>query len=192
MKKMILFVLICIMLFTNGVGMLVFAAEATATTLRLESVEGTVTIENKRGISRKPIKESKLYSGDTITTGLSSYAYISLDDDKVVKIDANSKVEMKQSGKKLEVYLISGELFFNVEKPLKSDETLSIRTSTMSTGIRGTSGFLKVHNEVISQVSLLTGVVTVHTSDISNHPEASQRLTAGNTASSTREISGES
>ena len=177
---------------SNCIGMTAFAAEAKATTLRLEAMEGTVTVLNKRGISRKAIEGSKIYSGDTITTALSSYAYISLDDNKVVKMDANSQVEIKQSGKKLEVALSSGELFFDVKKPLATDENMTIRTSTMSMGIRGTSGFLNVETETMSQVSLLTGTVIVQTSDASNtsdNPQKVQILTGGNTVTSIRNIS---
>lgn len=47
---------------------------------------------------------------------------------------------MRKSGKKLEMLLQSGDIFFNISQPLDDDETLNIRTSTMAVGLRGTSG----------------------------------------------------
>ena len=60
----------------------------------------------------------KLYSGYTISTSAKSYAYVSLDSTKVVKLDASTKVEVRKSGSKLELLVSSGELFFNVSAPV--------------------------------------------------------------------------
>ena len=57
--------------------------------------------------------------------------------------------------------LISGELFFNVTAPVEKDESLNIRTSTMVTGVRGTSGWVEAVNRFSSNVHLLEGTLTV-------------------------------
>lgn len=41
----------------------------------------------------------------------------------------------------------SGKVFFNVSKPLESNETLNVRSSTMVAGVRGTSGYATVQEE---------------------------------------------
>ena len=51
---------------------------------------------------------------------------------------------MGQSGRKLELFLETGSLYFNVTKALEADETFDIRTSTMVVGIRGTCGYVNV------------------------------------------------
>ena len=137
-----------------------FAAKtATATTLRLEQIEGTATITNKSDKTVSFTSGMKLFNGYGVETGLASYAYISLDATKAVKLDANSEIVLKESGKKLEVDLKKGNLFFDVTVPLAGDEDLSIRTSTMVTGIRGTAGWIEVVSERISILHLLEGVV---------------------------------
>ena len=160
------------------------AEEATATSLRLNSTEGTVTLKNQNGRTLTVREDIKLYSGYTITTGEASYAYISLDDTKAVKLDASSSVEIKKSGKQLEVLLSSGDLFFNVTAPLKSDETLNIRTSTMVTGIRGTAGVVDLVGENQTMLYLLDGKVTVKTLDAGG--VQTREVTAGSTATATR------
>ena len=180
-RKIVSFVLCVIMVF--GLAQSVSAADSTvASTLRLEKATGTVTLKNKNGKALTPRDGIKLYHGYTIATGASSYAYISLDSSKIIKIDASSSVEVRQSGKNLEVYLISGNLFFNVTKPVAADATLNIRTSTMVTGIRGTAGYLCAVSNTRTEFSLLEGKVTLWTTDKETGLVTSRVVVAGQKA----------
>lgn len=177
MKQRILSLLAVLCLMSSLTLPALAAESATATTLRLTSTEGTVTLTNQNGKSLSQREDMKLYNGYTVTTDAASYAYISLDDTKAVKLDASSSAQVKKNGKQLEVLLKSGNLFFNVTAPLKSDETLNIRTSTMVTGIRGTAGAITQ-----SAVYLLDGAVTVYTIDTATGQQYSTPLAAGQLA----------
>lgn len=133
---------------------------AEAKDMRLEATEGTVTLKNSSGKSLSVREGMKLYSGYTLKTSAKSYAYVTLDSSKVVKLDANSEVEVRKDGSKLELLVSAGELFFNVTSPLADDETMNIRTSTMVTGIRGTSGYVSSGADGVSSISVLDGSVT--------------------------------
>lgn len=142
-----------------------FAAE-TASTMQLTKTEGTVTVANASGRGLSVREKMRLYSGYVIKTGLASYAWVALDSTKLVKLDANSEVEIHKNGKSLELLVQSGSLFFNVTEPLKEDETLNICTSTMVAGVRGTIGYANVvrpsrHTvtKTDSSISLLEGRV---------------------------------
>ena len=161
------------------------ADTASGTDLRLETTEGTVTAKNQNGRTVSVRDGMKLYSGYTITTKAKSYAYVSLDDDKVVKLDASTSVEVRKSGSKLELMVASGKLFFNVKAPLSSSESLNIRTSTMVTGIRGTSGYVELRSADSSAVTILDGTVTVSGSN-----GAQATVTAGQTGTATAEGGG--
>ena len=186
MKKR-LFALLMAVVMMMAMSPVVHAADsAIGSTLRLEKTEGTVTIENKNGKTISVRDGVKLYDGYTITTGAASYAYISLDGTKVVKLDANASAEVRQSGKQLEIDLHTGSLLFNVTKPLEGDETFNIRTSTMVTGIRGTSGIVTARGGGArgggegrqEKTSILTGSVTVTTQD-ENGEKNKRTLDAG-------------
>ncbi len=138
MKKIMALILSLLLLL--GLAMPAAAATAKATTMRLQVVEGTVTVLDASGVNQTFNAGMRLYSGYSIATADGSYAYISLDDTKAIKLDMNTRVSIKKSWSKLSVELISGEIFFDVTAPLSGDETLEIRTSTMVTGIRGSSG----------------------------------------------------
>ncbi len=140
----------------------IFAETATAADMRLQSTTGTVSLKNASGKSVSIREGMKLYSGYTLSTSSKSYAYVSLDSSKVVKLDASTTVQVKKSGSKLELLVSSGKLFFNVSAPLSSSETLNIRTSTMVTGVRGTSGVVST-NGSDSSVDIYDGTVTVNT-----------------------------
>jgi len=132
------------------------ADDATGTTLRLTETKGTVTVKTASGESKSIVKSMRLYSGYTVGTGASSSAYIGLDDTKAVQLDSSGMVEIKKQGKKLEVSLTSGQLYFNVTEPLKTDESLNIRTATMVTGIRGSFGWVTP-----TEMGLMHGHVTL-------------------------------
>ena len=132
------------------------AEDATGTTLRLEETTGTVKVKDAAGADKTARAGMRLYNGYTVETGASSSGYISLDDTKAVKLDASGKVEIKKNGKKLEVSLTAGQLFFNVTEPLKADESLNIRTATMVTGIRGSFGWVNG-----TEIGLMHGHVTL-------------------------------
>lgn len=139
------------------------ADTASGADLRLTATEGTVTLKNSSGKTLSVRDNMKLYSGYVLSTSAKSYAYVTLDSTKVVKLDASTKVEIRKSGSKLEMLVSAGKLFFNVKAPLSSGESLNIRTSTMVTGIRGTSGLVEVRDGETSAVSIYDGQVTVTT-----------------------------
>lgn len=158
------------------------AETATATNMRLTKTEGTVTITNSSGRGVSILKNLLLRSGYRIQTEKSSYAWISLDGTKLVKTDAVSDVEIRKSGKKLEVLVNEGSLFFDVTEPLKDDESLNIRTSTLVAGIRGTCGIVKTVDENTSRLSVLEGTVHVSVADPVTGETKTGTVTAGETA----------
>ena len=128
-----------------------------ATTIRLAKTEGSVSVINSSKEERSQSEDMRLYNGDHQLTDITSYAWMSLDDTKLIKLDEESESEVRKKGKKLEVLLDSGSLFFNVTKPLEDDENLNIRTSTMVTGIRGTCGWVRILDGLTTRIYLLEG-----------------------------------
>lgn len=132
------------------------AADNKGTTIRLGTTQGKITVRNASSKEQSARKDMRLYNGYTVQTASASSAYLTLDDTKAAKLDANSKTELKKSGKQLELKLLFGKLYFGVTKPLKSDESLSVCTSTMVTGVRGSYGWVGEN-----EMGLLHGHVTV-------------------------------
>lgn len=145
----------------------VLAAEESAvgTTVQLAKTEGTVSVTNANDRKATILKNMKLYNGYHVSTEEKSYSWINLDSTKLIKEDASSQVEIRESGKKLEVLLNSGNLFFNVTKDLEEEETLNIRTSTMVAGIRGTCGWVRVVDRWNTYVYILEGRVECRVAD---------------------------
>ena len=131
------------------------AAKATAATMKLQSKSGTVTITKSTGKAVTYKAGMSLYNGYTVTTGSKSYANISVDSSKVLKVDFSSSVTIKKSGKKLKLYVNSGSAFFNVPKKLSGDESMDIQTSTMTAGIRGTAGIASAGDAASSAASFM-------------------------------------
>lgn len=158
-----------------------FAETARATTMKLEKIEGTVSLKTINGTSRKPTVGMRLLNGNTLETAARSYAYVSLDATKAVKVDQNSVVSLRQAGKQLELFVKSGQLFFNVSKKLGSSESMNVRTSTMVTGIRGTCGVLEKVSSEKSKLYLIEGQVTLGTGQNATVVNGGQVATIVNT-----------
>ena len=128
----------------------------SAATMYLRKTEGAVGVSDGEGKELTPKDNLGLYSGYQVGTQAESYAWIDLDKVKLTKLDQDSEVEINKEGKKLEIDVKSGSLFFNVTEPLTDDETMNIATATMMVGIRGTCGWVTDNT-----AALLEGTVSV-------------------------------
>lgn len=179
-KKVVTWILVGMLVL--GMGGVVSADKAVGSTMELSKTEGEVSVENMNGRGVPTIDNMKLYSGYQLTTEKASYAWITLDDSRVVKEDAVSEVEVRKRGKDLELLVSSGSIFFDVAKPLETGENLSIRTSTMTMGIRGTCGVVKVDHKNQTTVTLIEGQVQCYVQDPITGQQKSIVLNAGQKA----------
>ncbi len=155
MKKVISLILVIMM--ACAVSLPAYAAEkAVGTTVKLSETSGTVKVSDQSGKSLSARVGMKLTNGYSVGTGTGSYAFITLDSTKAVKLDASSSAQVKASGSRLEVMAKKGKLYFSVDAPLSSTQRLNISTSTMTTGIRGSYGWV-----AREEIGLLHGHVTV-------------------------------
>ncbi|MCR5615240.1 MAG: InlB B-repeat-containing protein [Saccharofermentans sp.] len=132
-----------------------------ATTMRLLRVEGTVNIEDSTGEIKPVIDNIRFESGDALSTGSDGLASVGLDDTKIVTLENDSRVEFTKQGKQLELNLTQGALFFEVTEKLADDETYEIKTSNMTVGIRGTSGYVYYSESGLQSLIITDGVVKV-------------------------------
>ncbi|MDE6942922.1 MAG: FecR family protein [Lachnospiraceae bacterium] len=132
--------------------------ENAATTMNLIKTEGTVDVDDAKGKSLKLMENMGLYSGYGIGTQSESYAWINFDDVKLSKLDQDSRVSIEKDGRKLEIDVQSGSIFFNITEALGENESMDIRTSTMTCGIRGTCGWVMANGST-SCLTLLDGTV---------------------------------
>jgi len=158
-RKQIIIIAAIAVVVILGILLFLFNKGIRATTMRLLRMEGTVNMEEDG--KPKQVKENlRLKSGNALSTELASLVSIGLDDTKIVTLDEESRAEFTQAGKDLDLNLTAGKLFFEVDKPLETDETMEIRTSTMVVGIRGTSGVVSVDGEH-EQVLTTDGIVHI-------------------------------
>ena len=154
-------------------------SSASAAAMSLAKTAGTVGIADGDGKSVPVSEDRSLYSGYQVGTEAKSHAWISLDDVKLVKMDEESAIELRKENRNLEIFVNSGQLFFNITEPLEEDETLDIRTSTMTVGIRGTCGWVSVLEEGHMQVCVLEGKVHCEVTDPVSGQSAEAEVSAG-------------
>ncbi len=169
-------------LLTLAAVSLLTACSLKATTMNLARSEGTVGILDASQKSVEPVEDLKLYSGYQMSTQQQSYAWINLDQVKLAKMDQISDVEIQKEGRDLTLLLNAGSLYFNVSEPLEEDETMSIRSSSMAVGIRGTSGWVDVPTPDRMLVHILEGTVQCLVADPESGQSQSASVSAGQTA----------
>ena len=157
-------------------------SSASAAAMSLAKTAGTVGIADGDGKSVPVSEDRSLYSGYQVGTEAKSHAWISLDDVKLVKMDEESAIELRKENRNLEIFVNSGQLFFNITEPLEEDETLDIRTSTMTVGICGTCGWVSVLEEGHMQVCVLEGKVHCEVTDSVSGQSAEAEVSAGERA----------
>ena len=127
----------------------------TAVTVRVQRFEGTVSLISN-GKNATLMDNMLLHSGDSILTGQQSFIDMRLDDTKAVGLTQNSAADLIKSGKKLEVDVRKGEVYFYTTRKLEKDETFNLRSETLIVGIRGTSGYIKVDDRGHTMQFILT------------------------------------
>ena len=165
-------VIVCIVISNN---------KYLATTMRLLRVEGTVNIEDSKGGTRSVTNNMRFQSGDALNTGADGLASVGLDDTKIITLQNDSRAEFLKKGKQLELKLTKGAVFFNVTEKLKADETFEIKTSTMTAGIRGTSGiyYYDETNENRETLVVTDGEVVVSATNKKTGVTKTAKVTSG-------------
>lgn len=148
----------------GGTGTVTQAKSAEAASMHLRKAEGTVAINDAKGINVEVRENLGLYSGYGVGTQAASFAWVDLDSVKLTKLDEESRVTIEKDGSNLKINLESGNLFFHVTEPLGDDESMEIKTSTLLLGIRGTCGWVEAEDES-TNVFLLEGKVEIESAD---------------------------
>ena len=141
MKKLFskrLFSLPFVLVFTLFLAVTVLAETYTATTMRLLRYEGTVEIVDSSGKSGLVMEKIRLNIGESLHTGAASSASVGLDSTKIVTLDENTKVDFTKQSNAIQLSLAEGSFFLDVSEKLSEDQTMDVKTSTMTVGIRGT------------------------------------------------------
>ncbi len=155
------------------------SGSSTAAVMRLEKYIGEINLTDSTGTDLELLEGMRFSSGNSLATKNESYAYISLDDTKFVKLDELSLCTFVKEGNYIELDLIEGKLIFNVTEKLKEGELLEIKTSTMVSSIRGTSGYVEAIDEDNSTFALLSGEIAITILNKTNNISKVVRLVAG-------------
>ena len=159
----------------------VFRNNMLANTMRLLRIQGTVNLEDSKGVTKPVMENLRFQSGDALITGADGLASIGMDDTKIVTLQNDSRAEFRKKRKQLELKLTKGAVFFNVTEKLKEDERFEIKTSTMTAGIRGTSGivYYDSKDDFRESVMVTDGEVTVSATNPKDNVTRSVKVTGG-------------
>ncbi len=108
--------------------------------ITVTEIAGEVTVENK-GDTYKAYTNMKLTAGFTMTTAAESHSYMSLDDEKYVRLDEESRAKFEalgSGGRSTAINLEYGQLSSEIIRPLRAGEGYAVTTPNAVLSVRGT------------------------------------------------------
>lgn len=141
-KRQISCRVLAVLIFALLLCQAVYAESYTADLMRLIHYEGTVEILDADGEPGLLMENIRLNSGETLSTGEDGSACVSLDAERIVSLDKNTRVTLDRESGSMKMVLEEGALLLDVQDKLDDNESLDIQTSTMTVGIRGTIVFV--------------------------------------------------
>ena len=182
MKKRILLFTAVPVLIVLALVVVFLMNRGKASSMHLVRTQGAVSVQDNEGQETAIRENLSLYDGHNVNTQTQSYAWIDLDKVKLTKMDESSDVTVHKDGKKLELVVNAGSLFFNVTEPLQDDESMEIRSSNMVVGIRGTCGWVELVRENCMRLYLLEGEVHCAVRNEAGEELVSKTVTPGQMA----------
>ncbi len=134
--------------------------EAEASTMKLKAAEGTAHVMDAEQNEMELFEDMNLYSGYGVDTETESYAWVDLDEEKLLVMDEQSSTHLENENRKLKISLDQGSMFFCVTEDLEEDESMEMMTpnkTNMIMSIRGTTGIVSCISEKETKIVLIEG-----------------------------------
>ncbi len=133
---------------------------------KVASMQGTVAIQRaKQTTWLQARKHTEIFFGDIIQTGEGSEAVISLVDDSIMRVRANSKIVLNTRispvEKKSSVLLFFGRLWSKVSRKALRKKVFEVQTPTAVCGVRGTDFEIAAYEDGTMLVQVVSGEVEV-------------------------------
>ncbi|MBO7096521.1 MAG: FecR domain-containing protein [Lachnospiraceae bacterium] len=167
------------LLLVAGLAFMIYSIVMKASTMRLSSYTGDVTLTGENGKVLELKEDKRLFGGNKLVTGKESKAYVLLDEDRFVTLMERSTADFIQRGDSISISLEEGDLFFNIARDLKEDESLEISVSTMIIGIRGTSGYVRENEDGYPVLYMTSGKVMAYAVDPDSGNTDQRKIRAG-------------
>ena len=134
--------------------------------VKLEEYEGTVNL-TRQDKQVEPYKGIMLIPQDTVETLADSFAALSVDNDKHLGVEENTRININASGTeesgKVNIDLAYGEAIFEIENKLNDGSFFEVATPNAVLSVRGTIfNVVYTKEENISQISVEEGTVAVN------------------------------
>ncbi len=146
-----------------------YAAEAIGSRIEIEKIDGTAYIVKSSGKKTEARAGVKLSAKESLQTAMGSYAFLGIDDDKVIKVDELSQINIVKKNNKLSVNIEEGSIMFEVKNKIPETCEMDLNASTMAMSIRGTAGVIglrRIGDNIVSVAELVDGKVDMTYNDI--------------------------
>lgn len=144
-------------------------AEVAETISKVTCAIGTVTLAHADGTSASALPGDTVKKDDTLTTGAASFATIQIGDRGIVRVEANSSLQIQKAVSQAvtELYVKEGTVISKVSR-LSKDEKYMVRTATAVAAVRGTEFSISTSGSAGATISVKDGKVAVGSAPVSS------------------------
>ncbi|MBO4266509.1 MAG: FecR domain-containing protein [Lachnospiraceae bacterium] len=161
--------IVAVVLMMAAIPATFYAAEAIGSRIEIEKIDGTAYIVKPSGKKTEARAGVKLSAKESLQTAMGSYAFLGIDDDKVIKVDELSQINIVKKSNKLSVNIEEGSIMFEVKNKIPETCEMDLNASTMAMSIRGTAGVIglrRIGDNIVSVAELVDGKVDMTYNDI--------------------------
>ena len=136
-------------------------------TIQIYESEGTVTVDRENVGSLRAYANMRLQSGDVLTVGTDSHAYLKLDSDKYILAEAETVVEIIAEGtpeeSKTTINLVKGAIVNRIDTALNENSSYEVNVSNSTMAIRGTWVWIGYPKNLSDRIDIAVMEGTVET-----------------------------
>ena len=169
MNRIMSLILAVIIIFTLSIPVFAAENEAVSRTIVVKSVDGNNAVYVKGAGAKREFNLAagkRLASGYVLTTGGGTEVSLVLDDETIVKMAANTKLDISEvKGKRLKLTVLSGSIAINAAK--QENSSIDVSVGNVTAGIRGTIITVSYPKSANPIITVLEGLLQAYNSELS-------------------------
>ena len=149
------------------------------TGITLETYTVDVELYDEEGNKESITKGRNLFAGDSVRTGNNGEAYLKLGAARSLKMLADSQMQVHKAEEATWITMKKGALFFCIDDPYRSTETLELEAGAVSVSMIEAAGYMYYNGKDEARIWVMNGEVQIVIWDEGSGEQLIETLTPG-------------
>lgn len=178
----ILIAVIAAVMLYGIIATLLVSTRNVSTGISLETYTVDVELVDEEGKKEKITQGMILNDGDSVTTGNTGEAYLTLGAARSLRMLANGEIQVHKEEKAPRIVMKKGAMFFCMDNPYRLTETPELVAGAMSVSLNEVVGYIYYDGKGEARIWVMNGEVQIVTRDEVSGEQFAETLTPGERA----------